>query len=217
MRVTTHAEAVKFVDRAGFAFVFPERRMPLPSLWGAVCGDPRREMEEEDWGWTSAVGRTWDLKVALAAKRRVYVGRAFRGKPSLVSLAMLPALRATIGDPFRGLSDDARRAYERLSNVGAMSTLRLRESLGWHGPKGRAKFDRLLPELYRRLLIATVGTDGTETRWPAGVVSTTERAFPGLAKPRDAKTTLVARFRATAPDATDRQIEGVLGLRLDRP
>ena len=215
MRVTTLSQAAKFIDSAGFAYVFPDNRMPLPSLWGAVCGNPRREMDEDDWGWTKAVERTWGLKNDLGAERSAFFGRYFRGKGSLISLGMLPALHAArrSDDP---LSPDAKRAFERLSNVGAMSTLRLRESLGLHGSKGHARFDKITVELYRRLLIATVGTDDTETRWPSGVIDTFKRAFPDVVRskvvnPVDA---LVTKFRATSPEATDRQIASLLGIRL---
>lgn len=212
MRVTTLAQAAKFVDAFGFAYIFPDNKMPLPSLWGAVCGNPWREMDNDDWGWTRAVERTWGLKNDLGEKRRAFFGRYFRGKGSLISLAMLPALRAArrSDDP---LSPDARRALERLSSVGAMSTLRLRESLGMHGSKGHARFDKITVELYRRLLIATVGTDDTESRWPAAVVDTFDRAFPRLPKAKDAVATLMAKFRAASPEATDRQIGSLLGVR----
>lgn len=207
MRIKTLKQAARFVEDAGFAFVFPDNKTPLPSLWGAIAGNPRREMDEEDWGWTKAVERAWDFKNLLGEKRLAYFGRVFRGKGSLVSLEMLPALRAAVASdaPLSPLAD---RAITRLRHVGAMSTLRLRESLGLD----RAKFDRVVLELYRRLLIATVGTDDTETRWPSGVVDAFEHAYPREAKARvkDPLAVLVPKFRAF--DLTDRQIAALIGV-----
>lgn len=206
MRVKTLADAARFVEASGFAYVFPDNRVPLPSLWGAVSGNPRREMHEEDRGWTQAVERTWDFKNRLGEKRLAWFGRLLRGKGTLVAPRLLPALRAALsGAP---LSPDAQRARERLRNVGAMSTLRLRESLGFYASKGRARFDRVLLELYRGLHIANVGTDDTETRWPAGVVDVFERAFPKL-RPKAAA--VLPAFLAAAPGLSERRAAQLLG------
>lgn len=203
MNVRTLKQAAKFVGEAGFAFVFPDNKTPLPSLWGAVSGNPRREMDEEDWGWTQAVELAWDYKNLLGEKRLAYFGRVFRGKGSLISLEMLPAFRALVASD-APLSPLAQAAITRLRNVGAMSTLRLRESLGLDRPK----FDRVLVELYRRLLIATVGTDDTETRWPSGVVDAFEHAYR-VKRVRDPLGMVVRKMREW--DLTDRQIAALTG------
>lgn len=183
MRVRTPAEAARFVDRAGFAFVFPDNRLPLPSLWGAVQGDPLRRMEPDEWDFTKPVARAWDLKDALGEKRRAWYGRLIRGKATLVSREMLPPLFRLVGRRVPpAFPPEARAVFERLRSVGPMSTLRLRTSLRLHGRRGAARFERVLLDLYRGLLIANVGIDGTETRWPAGVVGPFQDAFPGVAR-----------------------------------
>jgi len=213
MRVRTHADAVKFVDAVGLAFVFPDNKTPLPSLWGAVCGNPAREMDEDDWGWTKQVAATWTLKDELGAKRRAYFGRVVRGKGTLVSLDLLTPLAALARDD-DGLSAPAREAYDRLGNVGRLSTMRLRESLRLHGSKGNARFNRTMVELYRRLLVANVGTDDTETRWPAAVIDRLDRAHPAVVKAasRLARAEAVARIRARLPDATPRFLATLTGV-----
>jgi hypothetical protein len=183
MRVRTLREAARFVDRAGFAYVFPDNKVPLPSLWGAVQGNPLRQMEPDEWDFTKPVARAWDLKDALGEKRRAWYGRLIRGKATLVSLEMLPPLFRLVGNrEGRGLSPEARELCERLRNVGPMSTLRLRMSLRLSGSRGAARFEKVLLGLYRGLLIANVGIDGTETRWPAGVVGLFRECFPGVAR-----------------------------------
>jgi hypothetical protein len=206
--VRTLRDAARFVDGVGLAFVFPDRAARLPSLWGAVCGDPRREMTEDDHGWTKQVALTWDFKDDLGARRLAWFGRFVRGKGTLVSLELLPALVALVGTDASGLSPLAREAYDRIGNVGAFSTLRLRESLRLHGSKGNAKFSKTMVELYRRLLIANVGTDDTETRWPSQVVDRTARAYPDAVRAAKKLTRekAMAIVRAKLPEVEPRML-----------
>jgi hypothetical protein len=181
MRVRTLGEAARFVDRSGFAYVFPDNRLPLPSLWGAVQGNPLRRMEPDEWDFTKPVARAWDLKDALGEKRRAWYGRLIRGKATLVSLEMLPALFRLVGRRVPpAFPPEARALCERLRSVGPMSTLHLRMSLRLSGSRGAARFEKILLGLYRGLLIANVGIDGTETRWPASVVGLFRDIFPGV-------------------------------------
>ncbi len=169
MKVRTLAEAARFVKEAGLAYVFPDGKMKLPSLWGAVKGDPWREWSEEDHGWTKAVATTWELKDELGAKRKALFGRYVRGKGTLIALDVAEALHSLLAHD-DGLSPLARETYERLGRVGRMSTLRLRESLRLEGSKGNQRFSKTMVELYRRFLICNAGVDGSESRWPAAVI-----------------------------------------------
>lgn len=221
MKVRTYRDAVRFVNEAGLAFVFPDNRTPLPSLWGAVCGDPTREMDEEDWGWTRAVAKTWELKDELGARRGAWFGRLVRGKGTLVALDLLAPMAALVRDDYPstvlgagGLSALAREAHERLGNVGALSTLRLRESLRLHGSKGNAAFGKIMLELYRRLLVANVGVDDSETHWPAAVVDRFERAYPRVAREAAtlARDEAIARVRRRLPEAEPRFLAMITGI-----
>ncbi len=215
MRVRTLSEAARFVDEAGFAYVFPDNRIPLPSLWGAVCGDPRRPMDPDDWGWTNAVARTWDLKDALGEKRRAWFGRFFRGKGSLISRAMLPPLyRLVGGSETGGLPPEGRELCERLRNVGPMSTLRLRASLRLSGSRGNARFSKVTVALYRRLRICNAGVDDRETRWPAAVIALFARRYPEAVKAaaRLSEEEAMRRVLSRAPDLKPRALAALFGL-----
>ncbi|MBI2932883.1 MAG: hypothetical protein HYY16_14655 [Planctomycetes bacterium] len=203
--VRTYGDALRFIQEAGMAFVFPDKRVSLPSLWGAVGGDPRSAMGEDDWEWTKQVARAWDLKDELGARRGAYFGRFLRGKGTLIALDLLAPL-ATLVRSDDNLLPAAREAYERLGRVGELSSLRLRESLRLHGAGGNAQFDKVLLQLYRRLLIATVGTDDSETHWPAAVVDRLEHAFPKVVSQaaRFTREKAMARVRARLPDAPPR-------------
>jgi len=215
MRVRTLREAGRFVDRAGFAYVFPDNTVPLPSLWGAVQGDPLRPMEPDEWDFTKAVARAWDLKDALGEKRRAWFGRFFRGKATLVSLEMLPPLFRLVGSrDARGLPPEGREIVERLGNVGPMSTLHLRMSLRLVGSRGAARFEKVLLGLYRKLLIANVGIDETETRWPAGVVGLFRDCYPAAvrAAARLTRGEALRRVRAKAPPLSPARLASLFGL-----
>lgn len=205
-----YRDAVRFVGEAGLAFVFPDNRTPLPSLWGAIAGNPRRGMEEEDWGWTKSVAAAWRLKDELGARRGAVFCRFVRGKGTLVALDLAAALAALVRRE-DGLSRPAREAFERLGNVGPMSTLRLRESLRLDA----GRFNRVMAELHRRLLVANLGTDDTETRWPAAVVGRLERGYPSVAKAagRMARAGAVEAVRRRLPDLEPRFLAAVTGVR----
>ncbi len=213
MKVRTCRDAIRFLDDAGLAYVFPDNKTPLPSLWGAVCGDPMREMDGDDWGWTKAVERTWDLKNEVGASLKGYFGRFVRGKGTLVALHLLEPLAALLREE-GGLSSGARETYERLGNVGAMSTLRLRESLRLHGTKGNRVFNKVTLELYRRLLIANVGVDGSETRWPAAVIDRLDRAHAPLVRRASKlpRAEAAAQVRRRLPRAEPRFLAAITGV-----
>jgi hypothetical protein len=214
MKVRTLADASRFVRRAGFAYVFPDNKVPLPSLWGAVTGDPARGMDPDDWGWTKAVERAWDLKDELGARRKAWFGRFFRGKGSLISLEMLPPLHRLVGGDEEGLLPEARELLERLRNVGPLSTYRLRMSLRLSGAKGNARFSKIAVQLYRRLLIANVGTDETETRWPSAVIGTFDASYPSVrrAAAKLSEEEALERVASKAPAMKPRALAALFGL-----
>jgi hypothetical protein len=214
MRVRTLADAARFIDRVGFAYVFPDNKVPLPSLWGAVKGNPALEMSPDDWGWNKAVALAWDLKDALGEKRKAWFGRFFRGKGSLVSTALLPALRRLVAGDETGLHPEGRELLERLRNVGPMSTYHLRLSLRLPGSKGNARFSKVAVQLYRRLLIANVGTDDTETRWPSAVIGAFEKCYPAAvrASKRLAEDEALRRVLSKAPALKPRALASLFGL-----
>lgn len=209
-------DAARFVDQAGFAYVFPDNKIPLPSLWGAVQGDPRRPMEPDEWDWTKAVALAWDLKDALGEKRLAWFGRFFRGKGSLVSLEALPALFRLVGGGTDGLLPEGRQVCERLRNVGPLSTFHLRMSLRLSGPKGNARFGKVMLQLYRRLLVANVGRDEEETQWPAAVIGLFADCYAGAVKAAAKLSEEAARRRVLeqAPDLPPRSLSALFGVKI---
>jgi len=90
-RIHTEAAARAFVDEVGFCFLFGERGIEIPTLWGAICGADRPVPRHHD---DADLGRAWNWKDSLPARGEVFYGKLLRAKPTLVSLALLPTFYA---------------------------------------------------------------------------------------------------------------------------
>jgi len=173
LRVRTEEEAHQFVKEVGFCFLFGAKGVEIPTLWAAVCGDQRpmpRNHSDPD------LGRTWRWKDSLPTRGLTYYGKLLRGKPTLVSLDLLPqfyALSPNYGDiedyllqyEEGNLSVEAKNIYEVLMREGAMATGRLRQLAGLRGSGDNARrFDRGIADLQRELKIVKVGISDAN-RW----------------------------------------------------
>jgi len=179
-RVRTEEEALQFIEAVGFCYLFGDRAVEIPTLWGAVTGSRRplpRTHRDPD------IGRTWAWKDSLPARGEIYYGKLLRGKPTLVSLQLLPyfyALSPNYGDveDYREqyeeglLSVEAKNIYEVLLREGAMATSRLRQLAGLSGGGANARrFDRAIVELQMELKIVKVGISDAN-RWGSSTSGT---------------------------------------------
>ena len=173
LRVRTEEEALQFVNEVGFCFLFGAKGVEMPTLWAAICGAQRpmpRNHSDPD------LGRTWRWKDSLPTRKAIYYGKLVRGKPTLVSLDLLPhfyALSPNYGDvedyllqyQEGKLSVEAKNVCEVLLGEGAMATGRLRQLAGLRGGGENARrFDRAIAELQRELKIVRVGISDAN-RW----------------------------------------------------
>jgi hypothetical protein len=166
LRVRGERSALRFVNAVGFCFTLSHFDLPVASLYVAVCGRrnprwPRRTHHDPE------IGLTWNLKNSLPGKRLTYYGKLVRGKPTLVSLDLLPAFCALIREG-KGSGDyivdyrqgrmtrAAVRILEALHERGALPTPDLRRVVAMHGAERTAEFDRTMAELQRGLWIAKV-------------------------------------------------------------
>jgi hypothetical protein len=138
----------------------------VASLYVAVCGrrNPRWPTHTHH---DPEIGLTWNLKNSLPANRLTYYGKLVRGKPTLVSLDLLPAFCALIREG-KGSGDyivdyrqgrmtrAAVRILEALHERGSLPTPELRRAVALHGAERTAEFDRTMAELQRGLWIAKV-------------------------------------------------------------
>jgi Winged helix DNA-binding domain len=173
LKVRTREEAVRFVNQAGVVLLFPGDNLPLPDLWSAINGHERKlPKHHHDW----ALGKTWDWKDTIPARKEAWYGKLIRGKPALVSLNDLPAIYALssnygeLDDYLEAyadglLSKEAKEIYEALMSNGPMPTSDLRKAVGMGGGGENARrFERAIVELQTGLKIVKSGISDSN-RW----------------------------------------------------
>ena len=176
--VATFGEAAAFIDDLGFALLFPIEGIALPSLVEAArertTAPPRTE-------WNADVERVWNWKDELPRQGMAWYGRFLRGRPSILSPALLAELYPRSGEPddFRGapLSADALSVAAVILGGGPAPTAILRYIAGMEGKRGAARFSKALGELGRALIVTNYGTEERATGWPSAVLELTVRAF----------------------------------------
>jgi hypothetical protein len=165
-RVQGEKTALRFVNEVGFCFTLSDFGLPVASLYVAVCGrrHPRRPKHTHS---DPEIGLTWNLKDLLPAKRLTYYGKLVKGKPTLVSLSLLPAFCALIRDG-KGSGDyilDYRQGrmsraavaiLEAIHDAGPTVTPELRKAVAMREPDRTADFDKAMAELQRGLWIVKV-------------------------------------------------------------
>lgn len=92
-RIRSERAAAAFVDAVGVCSTFYRFPEGVACLWEAVVGRERprwpRHSHHDD-----GIGRTWELKDSLPARRRCYYGKLLKGRPVLVALDLFPAFYA---------------------------------------------------------------------------------------------------------------------------
>ncbi len=226
LKVGGEKTALQFVNDVGFCFTLSDFGLPVASLYVAVCGrrHPRRPKHTHS---DPEIGLTWDLKDRLPAKGLTYYGKLVKGKPTLVSLELLPAFFALIRDG-KGSGDyivDYRHGrmtraavavLEALHDAGPLVTPELRKAVAMRDPDRTADFDRAMAELQRGLWIVKVEEiydpdfyyrwDLLDNWLPAPVAAS-------LDLPReDAVRRLVASYLRSAAASQARFLAGLLGV-----
>ncbi len=224
-RVRTMVAAARFIRQVGFCWLFaPDASIPeLPSLMEAVKG--RRHVHIYDWDQDS--DRVWTWKNDLPAERRAYYGKALMGRPTLVSLEMLPALLASVGDGGDGLgrlyaaggiSYEAKKIYDMLEQLGPQPTNALRRAAGFDSKDGSTRYHRALDELQRRLFVMPVGATSQGKAWPIQIFELTARWFPEQAAQaqrldlQQARLTLISRYLKTVVAVKPNAIARLFGV-----
>jgi hypothetical protein len=188
LRVRSEPEAAAFVDEVGFCLLFAARGFAMPTLFEAISGEARPLPHGHD---DPDLGRTWEWKDSLPARKACFYGKLLRKTPTLVSLAYLPhfyalspnygALEDYLEEYEEGrLSAEAKWLYEALLHNGPQSTTRLRKLAGLEGKGNMRRFDRALAELQAGLKIVKVGTSDANAWGYCYVYDLVLRQFPGL-------------------------------------
>ena len=94
--VASIQRAGAFVQDVGFALLFPNKGVALPSLYD-VASDKPLFTPGADWG--PDADRVWGWKDELPRRRLAWYGRFVRGRPSLLAPALLSDLYPRSGEP----------------------------------------------------------------------------------------------------------------------
>jgi hypothetical protein len=223
-RVTTLAEARKFIDAAGFCMLFPVGHVPLPSLYSAVTG----RSPSAGIVFDKQFEMLWRWKDELPRRRRAYYAKYFRGRGTLISLEQLPyflAMRDSAvvpGDHARFYSegrirDDARVIWAALEEHGPLATLELRHLCHMETKAGNIRFKRAMLDLQCLLVVVHFGSEQETGAWASGRFELTSRAFPKqthaahLISPEHARAKLAAQYLEWHPDVPPVQLSRLFG------
>lgn len=222
--IVTPTEAVKYINAVGYCMLFPVKSMPLPSLYFHVTR--RNRLQVKVWDKFSIM--VWRWKDDLPGRRRAFYAKYFRGRGTFISLAQLPNFLAmrdaavTPDDHERFYSDgrireDARLVWESLATHGPLATLELRNACKLDTKTGNVRFKRAILELQCLLIAVHSGSEQETGAWASGRYELTCRAFPKETaaarsiSPKDARSSLAAKFLEYHSDAAPAQIARLFG------
>jgi len=192
-RIGSPVRAAAFIEDVGFALLFPNKGVSLPTLFEVASDQP---IEDLGWDWGPDAERVWSWKDEMPHRGLAWYARFLRGRPSFLSPGLLGDLYPRSGRPddFEDaqLSRAAFRIARMLFRSGPQSTAALREALDIEGRKAGERFNRCLTELGRSMVITHYGSERQGAGWPTPVLELTARAFQ-IPQPRDRDT---SRLRA---------------------
>lgn len=216
-KVCSAADAVRFIDAAGFCVLFPLKNIPLPSLYYAAA---RRDIHLGP-SWDKYCQMIWNWKDQLPNRRRAYYSKCLRGRGMFISQKLLPHFLASRASAFSTgeherfydagrISHDALVIWETLEEHGPLATLELRHACKLESKSGNARFKRAMLELQCHLVIVHFGAEQETAAWPSSRFELTARAFAKQAAaaqkiaPPDARATIARKYlewHADAPPA----------------
>jgi Winged helix DNA-binding domain len=187
----------------------------LPSLWEAVAGTPEitwstRDEEGRFLEFSPEFGRVWSWKDELPERRLVCVGKHVRGRSTLVSLRVLPALIASRGEP-NDLSPLEQELVDFLADQGPCSTADLPDLVAHE----RKRVARAVDRLQRLLVLTTAGAQERAQGWPAVIVDILARRYAKhlhrLPEPEDARARLAEIILRSARELSAADLAAVVG------
>ncbi|HEX9408763.1 MAG TPA: crosslink repair DNA glycosylase YcaQ family protein [Methylomirabilota bacterium] len=162
-RIRSERAAVAFVDAVGVCSTFYRFPEGVACLWEGVVGRERprwpRHSHHDD-----GIGRTWELKDSLPARRRCYYGKLLKGRPVLVALDLFPAFYALVRGGQRArdfaaeyragrMSATAKRLMDSFFRESPQYTRGLRADTFMLEPSKTREFERAMAELQQGLWI----------------------------------------------------------------
>ncbi|MBI5933691.1 MAG: winged helix DNA-binding domain-containing protein [Chloroflexi bacterium] len=185
-RLSTPAQALRFVDARGFVYFWPIKGIDLPALWTAVAGDRPVADAHDDPGHV-----TWGWKDGALDKKIWYYGKILRRKATMISLEIAPyfyALSENYGSPDEDyliayregrLTQAAKQIYEALVDNGALNSIDLRRAAKLANEK-ESEFNKGLEQLQSDFKILPIGVAEAGAWRYSHIYELTARHFPDL-------------------------------------
>ncbi len=220
-RVNSAADAVRFIDSAGFCLLFPVKNVPLPSLYCAMArGIPV--------SWDKYTAKLWEWKDELPLRRRALYTKYFRGRGTFISRAMLPNFLALRGRPARisdyeafyaagRVSHGAYTLWKTLAEHGPLATLELRHACKMDSKAGNTRFKKAILELQGLLVVTHFGAEQETEAWASNRLELIARAFPEEAQqsrgvtPQAARTAIAKKYLEWRADAEPAALARLFG------
>ena len=220
-RLTTTADAMRFIETVGFCVLFPVKNVPLPSLYYAVS---RRQIVH----WDKSAQLIWNWKDELPKKSRAFYGKYFKGRGSFISLKFLPQFLATHGtaiEPQKAetfyetgrISRDALELWLALAKHGPLPTLELRHACKMESQAGNKCFKKAMLELQGLLIVTHSGAEQETEAWASNRFDLVARGFSKqLAEarkisPEEARVAIAVNYKTLYPGAVPAQIARLFG------
>jgi len=222
-RVSSPAQALKFVDQRGFIFFWPISGINMPSLWTAVAGARPVADKHDDPGHI-----TWGWKDSSLGKKMWYYAKILRKKATMISLDVAPyfyALSENYGAPEEDyliayeegrLSQAAKQVYEAVLKEGALNTIDLRKAAKLANAK-ESEFNKALEVLQSDFKILPVGVAEAGAWKYSFIYEIVTRHFPELSEQarkiseREARAKLVELYFESVGAAQESDVNKLFG------
>ena len=172
--------AVAKVNKKGLLLVFPANNRKEPaSLWSEFF--PRSEMRWEwDEGGDNRVAQLWHLRERLSSSGKVVYAKWFRGRATVISRELFPALLKTLAiDRAARLDFQSEEILSVLEEDSPLSTKQLKRATDLSGRERERIYEAALKKLWSRLLIVGYG-EVDEGAFPSLAIGATRLIFEDL-------------------------------------
>ncbi len=165
----TKSQTLRFVDRIGYCLLFGSERADMPSILNAVAGtrdgfarsNRQRELRHSYYS---------EMRHFLPRGSDVFYGKVIHGRPSVISLKLLPAfltLAHRLGGTDEYLTEFARgrltqmgkQIMDALVDSSPLDTKGLKLAILGRSRAGAANFEKALNELQTKMLVVNVADE----------------------------------------------------------
>jgi len=218
-KIYSAAQLTDYIHQVGF----------LPLLYSGIRGFSAEEVVDDDcryvvlpdggWDWP-----LWKWKGPIVSDGHCVYGKFFDKKAGFISfdwwLDFCNYRRSKYPLPEEGSIEDS--ILMTLREHGSLITRELRAACGFDGSKMRSKFDGYITRLQMRCLIVTEDfvyprdKHNKEYGWGWSLLTTPEQLYGQEAcrcqrSPEESLQRLQSHFRKILPEATDKQLERLIG------